>query len=158
MAARADGKPRNRRAISARARAVVREKEVLLLRLAGLTFREIAETLGIGLGTAYRAFQRALTKTAQERAKYGEQELELQLLRLERMLSVAWDKALTGDLAAMDRVLRCIEKLVLYQGLEPAKKLNLGLQVEQEHLSEWLDMLKSAILSRSDGSPPEAQT
>jgi len=124
---------RDRKTIGKKARALQREKEALRLRVAGLTFREIAEAMGISVRGAHAAVQRGLKKTAQERRQYGEEELDLQISRLERALRIATELSVTQDpyvnLSAVDRIVKCIEKLIMYQGLEPPHRQTLEANV-----------------------------
>lgn len=82
----------------------LRMREAYEMRKAGASYALIAERLGYSsAGNAYRAVQNLVRNVQRETAD------ELYALgdeRLHAMLLVAYNKALKGDLAAMDRVLR----------------------------------------------------
>jgi hypothetical protein len=100
---------------------IERERQVLELRRAGATFEEIARAVGYknhsGASEAYkRAIRRAFAKAGVDEMR------ELELDRLDRLTRAVWPKALTGDLSAVDRVLKIMHQRAQYVGLySPAK-------------------------------------
>jgi len=93
-----------------------KEREALLLRQKGYTFDQIAQSLGYkGESGAREAFRRALLRTLQEPAA---EVRELELNRLDALLTIAWDLAISGDLNAMDRVLKIQDRRARYLGLD----------------------------------------
>jgi hypothetical protein len=86
----------------------VRRAKALELRLAGRTFDEIAAELDYAdRTTAYRAVERALTGLGRHDA---EQLRDLDLARLERLFAAVWPAASAGELDAVDRALKIIER------------------------------------------------
>ena len=95
---------------------ISKERETLILRQQGFTFDEIAQRLGYkGESGAREAFRRALTRTLQEPAS---EVRELEISRLDRLMTVAWDLAMSGNLNAIDRVLKIQERRARYLGLD----------------------------------------
>jgi transposase-like protein len=86
----------------------VRRAKAVELRLQGKTFDQIADQLGYhDRSTAYKAVKTAIQAVGREDAR----ELrELDLLRLDRMLEIIWSQVEDGDLAAVDRALRILER------------------------------------------------
>lgn len=100
------------------AETIARETHVLELRRAGLTFDRIAEETGISdRSTAHKIYKRALARTLQEPAAEIRQ---LEADRLDRLQVQVWTKALRGDLPAVDRVLRIMERRSKLLGLDHA--------------------------------------
>lgn len=101
-----------------------RRRQALELRKGGVHFQVIAEQLGYpAAGNAYRAIMKALKATLQEPA---DEVRALELERLDRMLLGVWSKAVGGDLKAIDRVLRIMERRAMYLGLDSPQKMTLA--------------------------------
>lgn len=103
--------PRTRRSDAA-ARAV----QALDLRLSGMDYGEIAARLGYkDKSGAWRAVQGELRKARQDRA---DEVIALDLARTDRLLHAMWGKAIAGDTAAFDRVVKVLERRARYFGLD----------------------------------------
>lgn len=81
----------------------------------GMSYDEVAKAVGYGhRGSAHRAVSKALA----EREVEGVDELRaLELARLNRLQSSLWDKAMAGDVRAVDWVVRIIAQRVRLLGL-----------------------------------------
>ena len=101
----------------------VRIHKAMELRLAGYSYQEIADA-GIynTAMAAFKAVDKVLTKTIEEPAK---KIVDLEIKRLDRLLVVFHKKAITGDLAAADRVMRIMERRAKYKGLDAAEKFEM---------------------------------
>ncbi|WP_461152340.1 hypothetical protein [Saccharopolyspora tripterygii] len=96
-----------------------RRERALQLRLSGATFQQIADELGYTDKTAaYKSIRHALDRIGREEA----QELfDLDLARLDRLLMAVWPQAMKGDLFAVDRALKIMERrarMVGYDGVQ----------------------------------------
>ena len=104
-----------------RALATERQRQALELHKSGVGYQGIADRLGYaGPSGAYNAVEAALHKTLQEPAD------ELRGLELERLdhLQVAiWDKATSGNLRAVDRVLRIMKRRSQLLGLDAPRRV-----------------------------------
>jgi len=104
-----------------RLRAIERQRQALELRKAGVAFDEIARTLGYaGPSSAYRAVMSALKRTLQEPA---DEVRKLELARLDRAQRTAWERMLQGDLDALGKVLKIMERRAKLLGLEAPTKI-----------------------------------
>lgn len=85
-----------------------RRARAVELRLAGATYDAIAKAVGYASRSgAHKAVQEALADPSQD----GPSEAtETDLARLDAMLTGLWPKARRGDVQAVDRVLRIIER------------------------------------------------
>lgn len=96
--------------------AAVRAGKALSMRQLGYTYARIAEQCGYkDRGAAFHAVQRELKRTI---TPVAEDVRELELTRLDQLLTVFYAKALKGDGWAMDRVLRIMERRTAYLGLD----------------------------------------
>lgn len=93
-----------------------REANALALRAEGWNYEAIARTLGYaGRSGAYKAVSRALRRLGAEDAAALRQ---LEGMRLDALQAALWERALAGDLDAVDRVLRIIHRRITLFGLE----------------------------------------
>ena len=100
----------------------ITDTETLRLRSQGLTYQKVADALGIDKSTAYRRCQRALAAIPAEAV---EEYRKLEGERLDAMLEVALEKALSGEkgaLFAMDRVLAIMDRRAKLLGLDSPSK------------------------------------
>jgi transposase-like protein len=98
---------------------VEKERQILELRRAGMSYADIAQSLGIASAAAAReAFRRAMQHSLSES---GADELrEIESERLDRLQRAAWPKAANGDLSAIAMVLRIMERRSKLLGLDRA--------------------------------------
>lgn len=93
-----------------------RHKQALQLRMAGMTYDEIAKQLGYASTSgAYDAVISAMKVGCRELA---EEVRDLELSRLDRMLMAIWPEALAGNVSVIDRVLKLMERRAKYGGLD----------------------------------------
>lgn len=86
--------------------------------MAGMSYYYIARELGVAKSTAYSDVSKAL-KEIQER--YTEDAIKIRIIevnRIDRMVLAIWQKAIKGDLNAIDRVNRLIERKSRLLGLD----------------------------------------
>jgi len=96
------------------------ERKCLDLRLAGATYDQIAETLGLtDKKLAWRRLDSALRKTIAEPA---EKVRRVELARLDAMLVGLWKPASEGHLGSIDRVLKIQERRAKLLGLDAPTK------------------------------------
>jgi hypothetical protein len=108
------------------------------LRASGATYRQIGDALGIDKTTAWRLVQQESESIIRESAA---EVLELELTRLDRLQMGIWAEAISGDLAAVDRVLKIMEMR--------AKLLGLHRQAETDQPQRGRNL--STILRRQAG-------
>lgn len=116
----------------------LREARAIELRVQGYSYPEIARELGYQTpGAAYRAVVRGLSRVYPE--EEARQLLRLELARLDELLRVLWPKAVEGDLGAIDRVLRIIERRARLMGLDAPEKITLSQDaLKWEEIAPWL--------------------
>ena len=99
----------------ANARTSSRRRQALELRLAGLSFRQIAERLEVSLPSAWKHVQAALEQELEEPSQDVRQ---TELLRLDRLQRAHWPQALGGSAEATDRVLKIMDRRARLLGLD----------------------------------------
>jgi hypothetical protein len=99
--------------------ASVKALKALQLRKLGYTYDKITEVCGYSnRGAAFHAVHRELKRTI---APVAEDVRELELARLDDLLTVYFSKAMKGDGWSMDRVLRIMERRAAFLGLDEKK-------------------------------------
>ena len=96
-----------------------RRTQAVHLRREGLTLREVADRLGVSVYTAWNDIQTAVRDIPKEEADLLRQQ---EADRLDNLQRAVWDDAIAGDLHAVDRVLKIIERRCRLLGLDaPAR-------------------------------------
>lgn len=99
------------------------EKRATELRLAGLTYRAIAEAIGgISHIAAYKAVIRSMDRNRKQAEENAETLRTIEQNRLERLIAAADEKAQLGDIAAIDVVRKLSESLRKLNGLDAPSK------------------------------------
>lgn len=117
-----------------------RRRQVIQLRLAGVSFPEIGRQLADQYGDvedkaalARVDWQRAREKSRRLTEESVEELRALNVERLERLLAAVWPKALKGeDPKHIDAAGRIIERLFKLQGLEPPTQVQLSARIDME--------------------------
>ena len=104
--------------LAQRAATAERRRKAIALRLAGAQYEQIAEQLGYANRQAAREdIRRSLEQNIKEGSADGETLRELNRLRMERLLVVAWQQAMNGDSKAMEAARRMIESMNRMYGI-----------------------------------------
>jgi len=131
-----------------------RERIALDMRIKGKTFKEIAEVLGITEAGAFKAAQRAIQKLDEKLKEKAEQVLTLEIERLNRMIDVLWPQVEAGEYAAVDRILRVMERRAKYLGLDKPAGLAISGEITHKHeltQEERLKRLQFLLEQRKNG-------
>jgi hypothetical protein len=117
-----------------------RRRKVVQLRLAGVQFPEIGRRLSGEFGAGahdFAALARMDWKRAREQSRRElddsvEELRDVQVERLEMLLSGVWKNALSGDSKSADTAGRLITQICKLKGLEPPTQLQLSTRIEME--------------------------
>ena len=96
-----------------------RNRSALSLRIEGLTYRQIAERLGVAVSRAHELVKREAAETLPDDAAVADWRA-LQMSRLEAMNLAVWDRACAGDIPAVLTVLRIAAAQSRLLGLDRA--------------------------------------
>jgi len=121
-------------------RGLALEERCLSLRRGGMTYRQIAEELGLsGPGTAYKAVMRALKRHQEQ---HREDVLTLELQRLDVALAAVWPRVLRGDDRAIQSMLNISAARRRLLGLE---KVAVDVTMQGAVIEvTWQDEIKSS--------------
>lgn len=104
------------------ARETVLQARCVELRLQGLSYRAIGAAAGCSHVHAWRLITRAMETVNDRTAEDARVLRTLEAERLDAILQGVWDRAAEGDLPAVDRVLKIMERRARLFGLDaPAK-------------------------------------
>lgn len=106
-----------------RTRAAEGRAKALELRKAGASYHEISETLGVPLSTVGRWVKEGIVRWQKQTEQDAGEIVTLETNRLDRMLMGFWSRAKAGDDAAVDRVLRIMERRAKLLGLDAPSKI-----------------------------------
>jgi len=102
--------------------AAERKRQALDFRMAGFTFQQIGDKLGITKQAAHHLVVEALEETRAKIAESSEQVMQMELDRLDSLWRTVYPQAKQGNLGAIDRSLRIMERRARLLGLDaPAK-------------------------------------
>jgi len=104
-----------------------KERRAVALHMAGMKFDDIAEQVGYtNRGTAYETVMRAIRR---ETTQNVEEVRAAEIARLDELMLTLWPKARRGELQAIDRVLKLMERRAKYLGgLEAPAKIDVTVE------------------------------
>jgi hypothetical protein len=88
----------------------LRRKKVAANLLGGLNYRQMAEALGVSIGTISSDVKIILGRWQREQVKDADDYVQMELVRLDRALNAIWDRVLEGDLKAIETMLKIEER------------------------------------------------
>lgn len=102
-----------------RAKTAERRAKAVAMRLAGVDYETIAQRLGYASrGAAYTDIDRALQARLAEQHQGAHVLRQQELARLDRLQAAAWTAAASGDLKAIETVLKVIDRRCKLLGLD----------------------------------------
>ena len=131
-----------------------RQKRAIALKLAGASYKSIAETLGYADSSgAQKAVSRGLKASLQENAT------ELRKIhygRLEHMLMLVWSQVNTGDANSIHTALAIMDRMERLYGLNAAEKLDVSagpretVIVADGDKDQYIEQMRKAIEEDDD--------
>ena len=98
--------------------AATRREKALELRASGQSIRAIADKLGVSKSQVQRDIEKELQAAAEGRKKIAGLIIDLELAKLDALEKKAWKHITDGELSAIDRVLRSMERRAKLLGLD----------------------------------------
>ena len=153
---------------ASQSRAVIaaeRRARALQLRKEGANFDQIAEELGMSRSAAHKTVQRAIAELATLAETEVAEIRALESARLDELQHAVWPQAVAGDLPALDRVIRIMERRARLLGLDaPAKIASTNPEGTEDRaavivvpaelgLDEWLAEFGPAELPTPEDAP-----
>lgn len=121
-----------------------RRLQVLQLTEQGNTCREIGARLGVSAATVSNDLKAVLLELSERQAKQTEQWRGLEASRLDTLQAGAWEKARTGNLAAIEAVLSIMVRRAKLLGLDQPVRVDLSGEVAF-HVEEALNVLEQVL-------------
>lgn len=103
---------------AAKARRLDRQNKALELRRMGLGYTAIAQQIGIGKSQAHRLVVAGLADAAAKVSASADELRTEDVDRLDALLGSIWSRARKGEVAAVDRVLKILERRAKLLGIE----------------------------------------
>lgn len=101
-----------------RTTATERRKKAVALRIAGATFEQIGDQLGVSTQAAHKLVTTALEETRRITGEAAEQLRQTELTRLDALQTALWSDAVKGDVQAVDRILKIMQRRAMLLGLD----------------------------------------
>lgn len=133
------GSPTSRRSAEISA---TRRIEAVSLRLAGMTYEQIGERLGVSTSQASRLVKQSL-ESAENSVAQDMRDIEN--ARLDRAQSAIWSNVLRGDLKSIDVFLRISTARRKLNGLDAPAKLDVNMTIREE-MNQALADLEHLVL------------
>lgn len=111
----------------------------LAYRLEGMTYEQIGERMG-SKSRAHRLVTEAIDAISRDNAELV---VDMELRRLDAMLAAIWPDVLDGDLKALDRVLRIMDRRARYYALD--QRAVLALATNTKSLSAFDDFAREFL-------------
>lgn len=99
-----------------------RKRNALELRLAGASYRDIAQALEVSPATALQDCKEALADIP---AQQADEMRTVELSRLDRLQRAVWPRAVKGDLQAVDRAIKIIDRRAKLFGLDAPQQVQI---------------------------------
>lgn len=123
-----------------------RHLRALELRIAGASYRVIAKSLGYkSVSSVHTAIERALKQTVQEPA---DELRKLEMERLDAMGLKVWEQVRSGNLGAVDRMLRIMERRSKLLGLDAPVRHDV--KTEHTWIVEIRDLLQQGKVTAEE--------
>jgi len=116
--------------------------EALALRMAGLSYDQIAERMGVDVVNVQKLVERQVTRA---RNTLSEPMRDLENSRLDRVQAAIWPDALKGDPTAVGLFLQISARRARMNGLDAPKQIALSANVRVE-MQQALADLRSVVL------------
>ena len=100
-----------------------RRVKALELRKAGVSYRQIAEALGVDVRTAHRDVMHELEQIEKHAAELRPRVLQLELERADALWMASYPEAKRGHLGAIDRCVKIMERRAKLLGLDAATRV-----------------------------------
>ena len=114
-----------------------RKRQAVALRIAGATFEQIGERLGISKQAAHGLVVKALEATNKQTAETAEQLRAIELQRLDALQAALWADAMRGDEQKVDRVLRVMQRRAALLGLDAPARQEIAQTIETVEAYEY---------------------
>ncbi len=149
--------PRRGKQAAATIQAAENTKRAYDLRRAGISYREIAQTLGVSLDTAFHYVNDVLVETATLTTNLREEVRQLEIERLDSMLSGIWARASAGNERSVETVLKIMDRRSRLLGLDAPQRqesLVAAVQPQYEVSLSAREELKAKIEAMAERGAP----
>ena len=118
-----------------------RRKVAVNLRVAGATFTQIGDQLGVSRQAAHQMVTKALDELAAQVSESADQLRAIELHRLDAMTAALWSGAMSGDEQKIDRVIKLMNRRAAMLGLDRPVKFDVTNPTLDEKINAELKRL-----------------
>jgi len=127
-----------------------REQMAFDLRKSGASYAAIGSRLGISPQAAYKCVSRVLKRIVADTKDNVEAVRQIEVERIDRLTMAIWQGATSGNLGAIDRVLKLSERRAKLLGLDAPQTIDLTRKDNPRELTD--DELAAIIASENNQS------
>ena len=128
-----------------------RRKQVAANVLAGLMLSEIAEALGVSYDTIKRDWKVIQERWQRDQIQDRQQAVNTDIRRLDRTLNAIWGEVQKGNLLAIDRMVKVLERRAKLLGLD-------GLPVQDTNTEQALGKLREFLAVMGEDTTATKET
>jgi len=130
-----------------------KRRQALDLRRMGCTYQEIADQVGVSRGYACKLVTQALTRIQHETNEIAENVRTLELTRLDNLFRHAYQAVLEGEISAIDKCVRIMDRRAKLLGLDAPNKTEISGSLTAS--AEWIEL--RGVLIKVLGEYPDAK-
>lgn len=138
-------------------------QKALTLRQSGASYAEIARAMGTSTSRAHQYVTKALAEWREARIEAAEEIASTEMSRIDLIQRSIWAQALRGDLAAIDRIIKLMERRAKLLGLDAPTKVSptdvagsgpAEIKIVVEDVSEGWGWANGRTLEAQEVDPP----
>lgn len=157
-----NGPKKRHHAVTKSVRLAERRRLVAANLLAGATYAEIANALGVSKNTVHNDYKAILKEWREQYSEDLDAWVKLQLRRIDVMINAVWDKARAGDYNAIDRVLKMMNQQARLLGVENGMQIDVNVQAavqnnitidDLRYARDVLAEFESVVVNAYDDTP-----
>jgi len=130
-------------------KAAVNAQDALKLRISGMGYVAIGQTLGIATSHAYNLVLGELQRLRETSAELAEHVRDIEMQRLDELQAAHWQKALQADPSSTNQVLSIMGRRAKLLGIDAPEKIEMSAPPDTEALME---KLAARLADESDAS------
>jgi predicted DNA-binding protein (UPF0251 family) len=96
------------------------------LRLAGMSYRQIGDKMGVSQQSAFRYVKTAIKSIQKDYAEKAHELVTIDLAKLKQIELAMYGKVMKGDLNAIDKLLKVMERRARLLGLDAPKQIEVA--------------------------------
>jgi len=129
-----------------KAKAIAKRRDIVAANyLAGLNYQDMADQLGVSIGTIASDIKSLLDEWREARLDLIEEAVLLEDRRLDVILNAIWTRAKEGDLSTIDRFLKVSESRRRLKGMDAPGRMQVDMRRDSDEETRSLPELRGVL-------------